>query len=965
MQICAIDGASRNAPMRFVRFTALVLASYVAFGLLAGRALAQKPNIIMLFSDDAGYADFGFMNQVTGLTSKIRTPNLDALAAQSMVMSNAYVSSSVCAVSRAGLLTGRYQERFGMDYNIANTNDPNDGIPTNEFLLTEAMKQAGYSTGVFGKWHVGAEPAKQPNNQGVDYFYGVLAGGRPYFAPGGVNVLRNNAPIQWQNEASFNNIAPDPVLGREFTDSIDDEASQYIAQHANQANPFFMYVPFTAPHEPFDQAKQQDLAQYDDSGLTGDRKDVAALMTSLDRAVGNIMTRLTDPNGDGNTSDSVANNTIIVFANDNGGQAPDSTTQNQIVQDNGNLRGYKGQGWEGGIRTPMLIHLPGGPTGVFDQPVTTLDMMPTFLAAAGAPLPANLDGKNLLPYLEGQQTGVIHDTLFWRGGQSYWAMRQGDWKLVHGGLTAGVQLYHLNPDGTGELTSYNTTEPALFNSMLKQFVDWEATLAKPTQTALRFTNRFDAFRFKTDSGTNVKWRDANVWQNDDNPAVVTSMQREDPYANAVLVFQPRNDASYVANNNITRSTGYYEGNIDAGILSPPGLIEFMMNELRLNGSFSGAANQSATLTGFPLMFVKNLSGGGPKITLDATSTTANTFAYNVNMDIVLHDSLEITGNGTQPLTINGQIRDFNGPNALTKTGSSIVKLAGNNTYFGNTIVSGGVLQIDGPNAALANTAKVSVGAQSSLVLASGRIHTPVVEIASGGTFQFNGGILETAQVIGSLTNNGGDFRPGLSIAKTTISGDFTQNAGQLSIELGGTTAGTQFDQLLVSGTAAISGSLTVTLANLGGGLFSPALGSTFEIIHANSLSGAFSSISAPTLSGGRKWAVQNTTNSVLLQVVSGLAADFDHNNAVNAADLLIWKNSLGVNALGDANGDGVTDPADFLVWQRQVGMQLLSSSGALAQVPEPGSAVIAAAAILTAGAFRSRERASTPRRKGG
>ncbi len=930
--------------------------------LLATPLIAQqpKPNIILLFADDAGYADFEFMNSLVGQTTEFKTPNLNALAAQSRVMSNGYVALPVCSASRAGMLTGR--QGFGFEYNVSNANDPRDGIPVGEVMIQEALKQAGYRTGVFGKWHVGAEVVKQPNNQGVDEFFGILAGGRPYFATGGVPVMRNTTSIAWQNEPSFNNIPPDPTLGRHFTDAIGDEASKFVAANANQAEPFFMYVPFTAPHAPYEAAKVQDLAVFDSTSLTGIRKNVAALTYAMDRAIGNIIARVNDPNGDGNPDDSIADNTIIVFANDNGGEQPLPSYNHVAAHDNGPLLRWKGTAWEGGLRVPMIVHLPGGGTGVYNEMVSTLDLMPTFLAAAGVPLPNNLHGENLAPYLSGEQTGPVHEALFWRGGSNYWAMRKGNWKLVHGSQTAGFQLYLLNPDGSGEdpSLSRNNSDRPVFEAMLKEFVNWEATQSKPLHTTSFSLNRFDAFRFRQDIATNTFWREGLVWANDAEPATLASMNREDSYANAALVFQPKNNGSYTSNNNISRSTGLYYGAIDAGQKNPAGLEEFMLNELRFDGAFSGAAAQSGTLTGFPLMFVKSLAGVTPTIRLQTTSSVANNFTFNVNMAVVLHSDLEITGNSSQPFAINGQIRDFDEARSITKTGTSSIALTANNTYAGATVVNGGALRVEGGSATLLNTSRIEVGAQGTFTFAGSRVRTPQVTVAPGGVFNFNSGSLETSSFVGDLTNNGGNLRAaGLTPGLTTITGDYAQNNGTTSIELGGLAAGTQYDQIRIGGDAMLKAALNVSLVSS----FSPLAGSSFEILHTDGLvAGTFNSVNVPALTANRRWAVQYGAQSVWLHVVNDLAADFDNNGIVNAADLGVWRSAQGSTAAGDADGDGDTDGNDFIVWQRQVNTRLLPAS--VNAVPEPAAAALALGVLLGFGSVPFRRRAGARRIRG-
>ncbi len=948
------------------RFRLLLVSSCAACWIAAAfcgasRAWGQtKPNVILLETDDAGYADFGFMNPFTGATTEFKTPNLDALASQSKVFTNAYQVGSICSVSRAGMITGRMPQRYNFEYNVVESGSAFNGVPGTEFTMAEALKQVGYRTSLMGKWHLGFEASQLPLAQGYDYFYGIQGGIRPYFGVG-PSVFRNSTILgTWYNEPSINNIPRDPTYGRMFTDAISDEATLYISQNANQADPFFMHVAFSAPHEPYDKVKATDLAEFESSSLVGYRKNAAALTKAMDRAVGLIMERLNDPNWDGDPSDSIAGNTIIAFTNDNGGALPLNDPNlpqpnATLFHDNGPLRGYKSLGWEGGLRVPMFIKAPGVTAGVSNETVSGMDLMPTFLAAAGAPPAPDLDGRDLSAVLQDAQVGPLHDSLVWRAAHYYFAIRKGDWKLVKGTESATPTLYHLNPDGSGEIEGHNTTEPAIYRSMLNEFVDWEATIGKPTQRVTGLINRFDVFRFNQNLKKFSGWRDI-VWQDDANPGAVVGINREDPYANAGLVFMPRNDADYTTTNNISRSTGHWYPAINGGLQSVDGLKEFMLNELRFEGDFSGMANRQGTLLGFPLMVVKNLSGVGPRMTVATTSSVASSFSFNFNMDVVLHADLEITGDGTQPFTMNGQIRDFDEARSLTKTGTSTIKLTGNNIYSGDTIVNGGALRIDGPNAALASTSSLQIGAQGSVSLIAGRIHTPLIQVAPGGTFNFTGGVLDTTQVDGNLTNTGGTFRPGLAVGDTSITGNFTQAVGgTLTMEIGGVGAGFLYDRLFVGDAVALDGALQVVAVDLGGELFDPLLGSTFEIIQArNALTGTFSSVSLPALPISKKWEIEYSTLNMVLRVVArpvivGLTADFDHNNTVNDADLVIWRNSMGVDALGDADFDGDTDGDDFLYWQRQLTQPTPPETPPevlAARVPEPASAVLLAAAVF-------------------
>jgi autotransporter-associated beta strand protein len=930
----------------------LLVAACAAFVFaFSGAEALAAPNIVLIVSDDAGYADFGFMNQFTGQTTEFKTPNLDALAQQSVVFSNAYVTASACSPSRAGMLTGRYQQKFGMDYNIQSTSSTLVGVPPSEVMIPARLKQLGYSTGMVGKWHQGLTALQQPQNKGFDDFYGIWEGGRSYFSsdpdvhPSKVR-LENGSAVPWQTESSFNGIPNDPVLGRHLTDAFGDEASRFIATHANQASPFFLYFTFNAPHLPYTQAKQQDLDEFASTSFDYPyRKNAAALTYGMDRNIGYILDRINDPNGDGNQSDSIADNTIVVFTNDNGGNTPsDPVANNQMVHDNTPLRDYKGSGFEGGIRVPMMIRMPNVAGGVSNEPVISLDLLPTFLAAGGGTIVPNLDGENLMPLLQGTQTGAVHDALFWRGGLNYhMAVRKGEWKLVKGAKTANAhRLYRLNPNGSGEDAFMEAAEPEKFQELVRDYVNWEVTLAKPTQTDFIALNRFDAFRFRNDQPT-TNWRAAGQWVNDASPSQVATMMQQDPYANAVLVFQPRNDASYTSTNDISRISGLDYSIIDSGKQNPAGLAEFMLNELRFNGTFLGSANQSGTLNGYPLMFVNNLSGQAPRMVLGAAAAGGGQFTFNVNMDVVLHGNLEITGNGGGNYNVGGQIRNFFEPRSVTKTGTTTVTLSGNNTYSGATIINQGTLRVAGPSAALANTSSVQVGPQGTLSLVSGLIRTPSLQIAGGGAFNFTGGVVEAGAVSGNFVNNGGEFRPGMSAAVTQLNGSFDQNAGTLSLEIGGTAANA-FDQLVVSGSAQLDGNLNLSLLNS----FSPALGNVFQVLTASGgITGDFDAITAPALPAGRKWALQIGAQSMILKIVNQLAGDFDANGVVNTADLQAWKTTF----------PGSKSGSDFLTWQRELGTRIIPTTP-ISPVPEPGSAGLFLAAMLAAAARRRRKMAA-------
>ncbi|MCI0332467.1 MAG: sulfatase-like hydrolase/transferase [Planctomycetes bacterium] len=409
---------------------AIVCACYGAVCLSAN----TQPNIVVIMSDDAGYNDFGFMSALNGMPTDIRTPNLDALAARSMVMSSGYVSGAVCSPSRAGLLTGQYQQRFGHE---DNPNALGEGLEAGQQLITHHLKNLGYTTGAVGKWHLGYEEGvSRPLDVGFDEFYGVFGGGRPYWGLGitdhGRTMRRGNENIepQWVNEGDA--IRYDPVHGRYTTDAWGEEAVDFINRHAGDENPFFLYVPFQAPHSPF-HAKQADLDLFSEIADPG-RRAVAAMTYAMDRAVGDITTAL--------AANGVEDNTIVVFLNDNGGPAPSVGAYS-----NGPLRGNKGSMFEGGIRVPYMIKVPGMAPGVYDNPVISLDLLPTLVNAAGGDATQiDTNGTDLMPYLSGDAGGDPHEYLFWRGLDGRFAVRKGDWKLVRTGTMTYARLHNVGDD---------------------------------------------------------------------------------------------------------------------------------------------------------------------------------------------------------------------------------------------------------------------------------------------------------------------------------------------------------------------------------------------------------------------------------------------------------------------------------------------------------------------------------------
>ncbi len=424
-----------------------VAAAQAAQAEPAGKA-AKRPNIVLIVSDDQGYSDLGIQG-----CKDIPTPNLDAFARGGVRFTNGYVSCPVCAPTRAGLMTGRYQQRFGFEFNPGPEGQASEryGLPVTEKTIAERLKPAGYVTGMVGKWHLGFKAGMQPPQRGFDEFFGFLAGARQYL-PGGRRAV---APILRGQE---------PVDEKEYlTDAFKREALAFIDRHTKDT--FFLYVPFNAVHGPL-QATDRYLKRFD--GISDEnRRTHAAMLSALDDAVGEIMTKLRDSG--------LEENTLVFYLSDNGGPTRQTTSSNKP------LRGFKGDVFEGGIRVPFMMSWKGRlPAGkVCDHPVISLDIHPTILAVAGVePAPdARLDGVNLLPYLKGEKTERPHDTLFWRFGNQ-WAVRSGDWKLLKAGKDEDPMLFNLKDD-IGEQSDLAAKEPERVTTLRGVYEEWDKQLASP------------------------------------------------------------------------------------------------------------------------------------------------------------------------------------------------------------------------------------------------------------------------------------------------------------------------------------------------------------------------------------------------------------------------------------------------------------------------------------------------------
>jgi arylsulfatase A-like enzyme len=377
----------------------------------APKKVSQKdhPNVIVIMTDDLGYVDVGFNGSID-----IPTPNIDRIARQGVKFTNGYTPYSVCSPSRAGFITGRYQQRFGYERNAQyRPNDPNMGLPQSEKTIPEVMGQVGYTSGVIGKWHLGAHISNHPLNRGFDFFYGHLGGGHRYFPKELIiedSYSINDEPMSYRTWIMRDH---QPEKTDEYlTDEFSNEAVKFIEK--NQKDPFFLYLAYNAPHGPL-QATQKYLDRFDHI-KNKKRKTYAAMVSAVDDGVGRILERL--------ESLDIIENTMIFFLSDNGGPEPKNGSNN------GPLKEGKSSIYEGGNRVPFAMQWTAEiEPMVYEYPISSLDILPTIAALTHAPLATDrpLDGVNIIPYLKGEKQGRPHQTLYVRKfDDDLYAVRDGD-----------------------------------------------------------------------------------------------------------------------------------------------------------------------------------------------------------------------------------------------------------------------------------------------------------------------------------------------------------------------------------------------------------------------------------------------------------------------------------------------------------------------------------------------------------
>ena len=451
----------------------------------------DHPNVILILADDLGYGDLSLYGN-----SLIQTPNIDAIGRNGVTFTRGYASAPLCAPSRAGLLTGRYQQRFGFEglperiqvhprFRISGFEAEGHeddrvpwyqmtpvwkaGLPSSETTIAEVLQSQGYATGVIGKWHLGALPRYRPDQNGFDYHLGFYNAASMFAEPGASGIVESRRPnfmnrLVWQlTYQLFENGRRIVDEKRYQTSLFAERAVQFIEE--NQANRFFLYAAFNAPHTPFQapQTYYDQLTHIEDHN----RRVYYAMILALDDAVGMITSKVRELG--------LEENTLIYFASDNGGATYTG------APDNGPFAGGKFSLFEGGVAVPFMMqwkgHIPD--SMLFEHPVSLLDVFPTTTAATGISLPesVSLDGTDLMPFLVDSLTRAPHQMLFWRNHHNL-AVRVGDYKLQQNTRQDRSWLFDLQADAgeTSNLIEQDTRHRIALEAELEK---WDAGLMRP------------------------------------------------------------------------------------------------------------------------------------------------------------------------------------------------------------------------------------------------------------------------------------------------------------------------------------------------------------------------------------------------------------------------------------------------------------------------------------------------------
>jgi arylsulfatase A-like enzyme len=462
-----------------------VLPGCLALCALIGSGAAQATNVVVILADDLGYADVSAYGSLDGGTPRIPTPNIDRIGREGATFTAGYVVAPVCSPSRAGLMTGRYPQRFGFEFNNGPAQRDIErglGLPTDEVTLGQALQGAGLRTAVIGKWHLGANDDFYPTRRGFDEFFGILPGATSFIDPKHPDArtfMRDGAYTAPATRSPASKVITGPERtvveneDRYLTEEFAARGVEFIERNA--ARPFFLYLPFTAPHDPL-QATQRYYDRFPDIADESLRI-YSAMVSALDDGVGRVLDALERAG--------VADDTLVIFLSDNGCAAyyPGLCACEP-------LRSGKLTHFEGGVRVPFLLRWPARVAAGqrIDTPVSSLDIFPTAMAAAGAKLPTGrtYDGLDLVPHLAARGAGAAagkaagtlprRDLFWWRAPMR--SVRSGDWKLWVSETGAVRLLYNLAED-PAERNDLYAARPDKVRELEALLAQWHADKVPP------------------------------------------------------------------------------------------------------------------------------------------------------------------------------------------------------------------------------------------------------------------------------------------------------------------------------------------------------------------------------------------------------------------------------------------------------------------------------------------------------
>jgi arylsulfatase A-like enzyme len=432
-------------PFMQIKIFLLVLAFLCATHLEGQSLLPEKPNILLILTDDQGYHDVSYYG-----TKDIRTPHIDALRAEGMRLDNFYTNSPVCAPTRASLMSGRYPDRVGVPGLIRSIPDNTWGyLDPKAILLPALLRENGYHTAHVGKWNLGLESPNLPNERGFDHFHGWLEDMMDDYwthRRHGRNYMRlNEASIEPEGHA---------------TDLFTQWSVDYIRSRKDTEEPFFLYLAYNAPHFPVQPPeKWLEKVKRREPGVSDTRASLLAFIEHMDEGIGKVVQALKETGQ--------YDRTLIIFTSDNGGHLPSEAN-------NGPLRDGKQSMYEGGLKVPALVSWPGriAAGSVSGQINLTMDVLPTLAELVGASLPESIDGRSFLPTLLGKEMPVTDRPLYFvrreggtrYGGKAYHALRRGDWKLLQNSPYQAMELYHLKEDPL-EQTNRIERDPEVYQEL--------------------------------------------------------------------------------------------------------------------------------------------------------------------------------------------------------------------------------------------------------------------------------------------------------------------------------------------------------------------------------------------------------------------------------------------------------------------------------------------------------------------